>query len=216
MSPAAGRARPRRWIIGLVLAGLLAAGSPLWAQPALLPALSAFELTGQRTRVHEHPPGTMPLVAPGQEARTITRSGPCLMCTTGRRGMSHWGSRIGAATPLHMLDREAHALLPPAGAPRRIQLVALEPMVVLVRYAPAEAAPEGGFQPIEGAFPIHGGAARIWYGPSLPGPLAGLSWATPGVPPGPVAATDGRAVLPLGRGRLVLTETAGRITVARE
>jgi uncharacterized membrane protein len=88
--------------------------------------------------------------------------------------------------------------------------------VVLVRDDPAEAPPDGGFSPGAGYLVIHGGAARLWYGPSLAGPLEGLSWAAPGVTLRRIVAEEGRAVLPLRKGRLVLAEAAGHITVTRE
>jgi hypothetical protein len=115
-----------------------------------------------------------------------------------------------------MVDREAYALLSPAEAPRRLHVVALEPMVVLVRNDPDEVAPEEGFPPGEGYKLIHGGKARFWHGTSLPGTIASLAWASPGVPLTPVQATGGRATLPLPNGRLVLTEAEGRVIVTRE
>ncbi len=207
---------PRRWVVGIVVAGLLAVTAPVWSQTALILALGFLDQFSQRTSEIAHRPGTMPLVGPGQEARRIIRSSSCVMCTTGRRGMEYWGSTPRAATPLYMIDREAYDLLPRAEAPRRIQVVALEPMVVLVRDDPAEAAGADGFAPGEGFMPIHGGRARLWHGPTLPGPLAGLSWARPGVPLTPLQAQAGRAVIPLPKGRLVLTEAEGRILVTRE
>ncbi len=207
---------PRRWVVGIVVAGLLAVTAPVWSQTALILALGFLDQFSQRTSEIAHRPGTMPLVGPGQEARRIIRSSSCVMCTTGRRGMEYWGSTPRAATPLYMIDREAYDLLPRAEAPRRIQVVALEPMVVLVRDDPAEAAGADGFAPGEGFMPIHGGRARLWHGPTLPGPLAGLSWARPSVPLTPLQAQAGRAVIPLPKGRLVLTEAEGRILVTRE
>jgi hypothetical protein len=208
--------RLRRWVSGLAVAGLLSVTAPVWGQVFLILTIAVADGFAQRTSETEHPPGTMPLVGPGKQAKTIVRGGPCSMCTTGRRGMSYWGSRLSAATPLSMLDREAHALLPKAQSPRRIQVVALEPMVVLVRDDEAEAAGEDGFPMSEQYLVIHGGRARLWYGPILPGPLAGLSWARPGVPLTPLQEDPGRAIISLPKGRLVLTEAAGRISVTRE
>jgi hypothetical protein len=204
------------WIIGLGVAALVVIAAPVWAPVLLMFAIAGLDELAQRTTVHQMPPGTMPLVAPGEQARSITRGGPCYFCASGTRGSTRWGSSFGAGIPLWKIDRDVSDLLPRSETPRRVQLVALEPMVILVRDDPAEAEPEGGFDWGEGYLSVHGGRWRIWHGTTIPGPLAGLSWATPGRPLAPVAAEGARAVLPLQKGRLALVERDGSVTVTRE
>lgn len=206
----------RRWAIGLSVLALLAATSPVWGTVAMMLAIAGLDELAQRTTVEEMPSGTMPLVAPGEEARSITRGGPCSFCASGSRGSTRWGSSFGAGIPLWQIDREVFPMLPASETPRRVQLVAPEPMVILVRDDPEELTPEQGFDWGEGYLRVHGGQWRIWHGTTLPGGLAGLSWASPGHALGPVIAEGGRAAIPLPKGRLVLAEAEGRVTVTRE
>jgi hypothetical protein len=208
--------RIRRTLMLLGLLGLLVVTAPVWGHVALLFTIAGLDELGQRTRISQAPPGTMPLVAPGREASEIFRGGPCYMCASGRRGSIAWGSSPGTATQLYMIDREAFALVPRGETPLRVQLVALEPMVILLRDDPDEVAPEEGFPPSAAYLLVHGGRKRLWHGTHGPGPLEGVAWASPGKAPQPVSVIDGRGIIPLPKGRLVLTEAAGAITVTRE
>ncbi|WP_144182735.1 hypothetical protein [Elioraea rosea] len=214
-APAPGRVR--RWAIRLAVLGLIVVTAPVWGPVLLMFTIAGFEEFAQRTTVTEEPPGTMPLVAPGRQASVISTGGPCYMCASGTRGSSGWGSSRSSRILLYMIDREAFALLPRTETPRRIQLVALEPMVVLVRDDPSELAPEEGFAVSDEWLGVHGGNKRLWHGTTLPGPIADLSWASPGTALTPVAIdAEGRGVIPLPKGRLVLAEQAGVVTVTRE
>jgi len=88
-------------------------------------------------------------------------------------------------------------------------------MVIVLRDDPAERTPEEGFAWAEGHLLAHGGRRRTSRGTSVPGPLAGLARERPGVPPTPLQAAGGQAIIPLQKGRLVLTEAAGRVPVTR-
>ncbi len=207
----------RRWTIRLAVLGAIIVTAPVWSPVLLMFAIAGLDELAQRTTISERTPGTMPLVAPGRQASVISTGGPCYFCVSGSRGMSGWGSSRSTRVPLHMLDREALALLPDTDRARRVQIVAMEPMVVLVRDDPAEAPPEGGFDYADGYLVIHGGVKRLWYGTTLPGPIAGLAWASPGIAPTSVRLdAEGRGIIPLRGGRLVLTETDGTVTVTRE
>lgn len=216
VNPATSRT-VRRWAIRLAVLGLIVITAPVWGQVLLMFAIAGLDELAQKTTVREEPPGTMPLVAPGRQASVIATGGPCYFCASGSRGSSGWGSSRSSRILLYMIDREAFALLPRTEAPRRVQLVALEPMVVLVREDPSEVAPEEGFPVSDEWLGVHGGRKRLWHGTALPGPLTDLSWASPGTAVAPVAIdAAGRGVIPLPKGRLVLTEEAGVVTVTRE